>query len=177
MATCGLPAPSPMNDALPQDSQQSFAKKAFICGPSWPSFLRCILMDANATPEVASQWPWGSTDVATDLARSRIQSTTTGFRTRRQSNTVLALCPPAESNDASCRSRDEDRRPFQQLVHQTRVCGRPYYFALNILDVNNRRVEPSIAYWSFMNIRGSHALVDDTGISLICSGVLDEQSN
>ncbi|KAJ6462463.1 methyltransferase domain-containing protein [Mycena sanguinolenta] len=38
---------------------------------------------------------------------------------------------------------------------------RPYYFEVSMMDVNNRRFEPSIVYWSFMNIRGQHALVDD----------------
>ncbi|KAF8151081.1 methyltransferase domain-containing protein [Mycena galopus ATCC 62051] len=38
---------------------------------------------------------------------------------------------------------------------------RPYYFEVSMMDVNNRRNEPSVVYWSFMNIRGTHALVDD----------------
>ncbi|KAF7341171.1 Methyltranfer-dom domain-containing protein [Mycena venus] len=39
---------------------------------------------------------------------------------------------------------------------------RPYYFEVSMMDVNNRRDEPSLVYWSFMNIRGRHALVDDS---------------
>ncbi|KAK7038390.1 Methyltranfer-dom domain-containing protein [Favolaschia claudopus] len=38
---------------------------------------------------------------------------------------------------------------------------RPFYFEVSMMDVNNRRGEPSVVYWSFMNIRGKHALVDD----------------
>ncbi|KAJ7268194.1 methyltransferase domain-containing protein [Mycena haematopus] len=73
--------------------------------------------------------------------------------------------------------------PFGQLIltvsiglsHQMRTVGqfndwftrlecaglRPYYFEVSMMDVNNRRNEPSLVYWSFMNIRGRHALVDD----------------
>ncbi|KAJ7818681.1 hypothetical protein B0H14DRAFT_2373013, partial [Mycena olivaceomarginata] len=39
---------------------------------------------------------------------------------------------------------------------------RPYYFEVSMMDANNRRGEPGVAYWSFMNIRGTHALVDDS---------------
>ncbi|KAJ7888827.1 methyltransferase domain-containing protein [Mycena leptocephala] len=38
---------------------------------------------------------------------------------------------------------------------------RPYYFEVSTMDINTLRVEPAVAYWSFMNIRGRHALVDD----------------
>ncbi|KAJ7081833.1 methyltransferase domain-containing protein [Mycena belliarum] len=38
---------------------------------------------------------------------------------------------------------------------------RPYYFEVSMTDVNTLRVEPAVAYWSFINIRGRHALVDD----------------
>ncbi|KAJ7472759.1 methyltransferase domain-containing protein [Mycena latifolia] len=38
---------------------------------------------------------------------------------------------------------------------------RPYYFEVSMMDVNTLRAEPAVAYWSFMNIRGRHALVDD----------------
>ncbi|KAJ6561885.1 hypothetical protein B0H19DRAFT_1259524 [Mycena capillaripes] len=38
---------------------------------------------------------------------------------------------------------------------------RPYYFEVSMMDVNTLRVEPAVAYWSFMNFRGRHALVDD----------------
>ncbi|KAJ7683723.1 methyltransferase domain-containing protein [Mycena rosella] len=37
----------------------------------------------------------------------------------------------------------------------------PYYFEVSMMDVNTLRVEPAVVYWSFMNIRGRHALVDD----------------
>jgi hypothetical protein len=36
-------------------------------------FRMSAAFDANAAPEIASQWPWGTTDVAADLLRSRIQ--------------------------------------------------------------------------------------------------------
>ncbi|KAJ7067266.1 methyltransferase domain-containing protein [Mycena amicta] len=39
---------------------------------------------------------------------------------------------------------------------------RPFYFEVSMMDVNNMRAEPSVVYWSFMNIRGRHALVDDS---------------
>ncbi|KAJ7907427.1 hypothetical protein B0H13DRAFT_2502089 [Mycena leptocephala] len=38
---------------------------------------------------------------------------------------------------------------------------RPYYFEVSMMDVNNRRAEPSLVYWSFINLKGTHALVDD----------------
>ncbi|KAJ7158416.1 methyltransferase domain-containing protein [Mycena filopes] len=38
---------------------------------------------------------------------------------------------------------------------------RPFYFEVSMLDVNTMRVEPAVAYWSFINVRGRHALVDD----------------
>jgi hypothetical protein len=38
---------------------------------------------------------------------------------------------------------------------------RPFSFEVSMSDVNNRRKETSLVYWSFMNIRGTHALVDD----------------
>ncbi|KAF7297593.1 Methyltranfer-dom domain-containing protein [Mycena kentingensis (nom. inval.)] len=39
---------------------------------------------------------------------------------------------------------------------------RPFWTELNLLDVNFLRRGPLVAEWSFMNIRGNHALVDDT---------------
>ncbi|KAJ6474963.1 methyltransferase domain-containing protein [Mycena sanguinolenta] len=39
---------------------------------------------------------------------------------------------------------------------------RPVYFELGMMDVNNRRQEPGLSYWTFINVRGTHALVDDT---------------
>ncbi|KAJ7755511.1 methyltransferase domain-containing protein [Mycena metata] len=38
---------------------------------------------------------------------------------------------------------------------------RPFYFEVSMLDVNTMRSEPAVVYWSFINIRGRHALVDD----------------
>ncbi|KAJ6448197.1 methyltransferase domain-containing protein [Mycena sanguinolenta] len=39
---------------------------------------------------------------------------------------------------------------------------RPVYFELGMMDVNNRRQDPGVSYWTFINVRGAHALVDDT---------------
>ncbi|KAJ6471414.1 methyltransferase domain-containing protein [Mycena sanguinolenta] len=39
---------------------------------------------------------------------------------------------------------------------------RPVYFELGMMDVNNRRQDPGVSYWTFVNVRGTHALVDDT---------------
>ncbi|CAK5268164.1 unnamed protein product [Mycena citricolor] len=39
---------------------------------------------------------------------------------------------------------------------------RPFYFEISMTDVNTMRAEPAVGYWSFMNIRGSHALLDDS---------------
>ncbi|KAJ7925759.1 hypothetical protein B0H13DRAFT_1705787 [Mycena leptocephala] len=180
--------------------------------PAYSSFEQDIIerspgcqiyaFDANAAPEIASQWPWGTTDVAADLLRSRIQfnhyaisdPSAKQYRSLRsvmrefghdwidilkvelqgsEFDTLLAIL--ADNKDAPL--------PFGQLIIKLHVglsermqtvehfstwftkleCAglRPYYFELNMLDVNNRRAEPSIAYWSFMNIRGRHALVDD----------------
>ncbi|KAJ7816176.1 hypothetical protein B0H13DRAFT_2351202 [Mycena leptocephala] len=59
----------------------------------------------------------------------------------------------------------DDMRKVEQFSNWfTRLeCAglRPYYFEISMLDANNRRDEPSLVYWSFMNIRGRHVLVDD----------------
>ncbi|KAF7299364.1 Methyltranfer-dom domain-containing protein [Mycena indigotica] len=39
---------------------------------------------------------------------------------------------------------------------------RPFWTEVNLLDVNFLRRGPLVAEWSFLNIRGNHALVDDT---------------
>ncbi|KAJ7737887.1 methyltransferase domain-containing protein [Mycena maculata] len=39
---------------------------------------------------------------------------------------------------------------------------RPFWTELNLLDVNFYRRGPLVAEWSFINIRGKHALVDDS---------------
>ncbi|KAJ7079592.1 methyltransferase domain-containing protein [Mycena belliarum] len=39
---------------------------------------------------------------------------------------------------------------------------RPFWTELNLLDVNFFRRGPLVAEWSFINIRGKHALLDDT---------------
>ncbi|KAK7038380.1 Methyltranfer-dom domain-containing protein [Favolaschia claudopus] len=59
---------------------------------------------------------------------------------------------------------DDMRKVSQFSEWWTRLeCAglRPYYFEVSMKDVNNRRLEPSIVYWSFMNLRGRHALLDD----------------
>ncbi|KAK7006155.1 Methyltranfer-dom domain-containing protein [Favolaschia claudopus] len=48
---------------------------------------------------------------------------------------------------------------FSRLEH---AGLRPYYFEVSMLDVNVLRVEPAVAYWSFLNVRGRHALVVDS---------------
>ncbi|KAJ7148937.1 methyltransferase domain-containing protein [Mycena crocata] len=49
----------------------------------------------------------------------------------------------------------------QWFARLERAGLRPYYFEVSMMDVNTLRAEPAVAYWSFMNIRGKHALVDD----------------
>ncbi|KAJ6542733.1 methyltransferase domain-containing protein [Mycena capillaripes] len=39
---------------------------------------------------------------------------------------------------------------------------RPFWTELNLLDVNSLRRGPIVAEWSFINIRGKHALLDDS---------------
>ncbi|KAF7345079.1 hypothetical protein MVEN_01671400 [Mycena venus] len=39
---------------------------------------------------------------------------------------------------------------------------RPFWTELNLLDVNSLRRGPPVAEWSFINIRGKHALLDDS---------------
>ncbi|KAF7312626.1 Methyltranfer-dom domain-containing protein [Mycena indigotica] len=39
---------------------------------------------------------------------------------------------------------------------------RPFYFEISMMDVNNMRKEPAVVYFSFINIRGRHALLDDS---------------
>ncbi|KAF7294001.1 Methyltranfer-dom domain-containing protein [Mycena kentingensis (nom. inval.)] len=39
---------------------------------------------------------------------------------------------------------------------------RPFYFEVSMMDVNNLRAEPAVVYWSLINVRGRHALVDDS---------------
>ncbi|KAF7364307.1 Methyltranfer-dom domain-containing protein [Mycena sanguinolenta] len=52
---------------------------------------------------------------------------------------------------------------FQDWFTRLECAGlRPFYFEVSMMDVNNRRGEPGVVYWSFMNIRGTHALVDDS---------------
>ncbi|KAF8198675.1 methyltransferase domain-containing protein [Mycena galopus ATCC 62051] len=52
---------------------------------------------------------------------------------------------------------------FKDWFNRLECAGlRPFYFEVDMMDVNNRRGEPGVVYWSFMNIRGTHALVDDS---------------
>ncbi|KAJ7471425.1 methyltransferase domain-containing protein [Mycena galericulata] len=48
------------------------------------------------------------------------------------------------------------------FVRLERAGLRPYYFEVSMMDVNTLRAEPAVVYWSFMNIRGRHALVDSS---------------
>ncbi|KAJ7757718.1 methyltransferase domain-containing protein [Mycena maculata] len=51
---------------------------------------------------------------------------------------------------------------FGQWFEKLEWAGlRPYYFEISMLDVNTQRAAPAVGYWSFMNIRGEHALLDD----------------
>ncbi|KAJ6512731.1 hypothetical protein C8R45DRAFT_920534 [Mycena sanguinolenta] len=51
---------------------------------------------------------------------------------------------------------------FSEWFNRLERAGlRPFYFEVSMTDVNTLRIEPAVAYWYFINIRGRHALVDD----------------
>ncbi|KAJ7912168.1 hypothetical protein B0H13DRAFT_1875100 [Mycena leptocephala] len=202
--------------------------------PAYSSFEQDIIerspgcqiyaFDANAVPEIASQWPWGTTDVAADLLWSRVQfnhyaisdPSAKQYRSLRSvmrefghdwidilkvhlslSVFLFLLQCRAQSSEfdtllAILADNKDAPLPFGQLIIKLHVglsermktvehfsawftkleCAglRPYYFEVNMLDVNNRRAEPSVAYWSLMNIRGRHALVNDGLPELLRTG-------
>ncbi|KAF7367162.1 Methyltranfer-dom domain-containing protein [Mycena sanguinolenta] len=52
---------------------------------------------------------------------------------------------------------------FHQWWQRLECAGlRPVYFELGMMDINNRRQDPGVSYWTFINVRGTHALIDDT---------------
>ncbi|KAJ7938542.1 hypothetical protein B0H13DRAFT_2648595 [Mycena leptocephala] len=139
--------------------------------PTYSSFEQDIIerspgcqiyaFDANATPEVASQWPWGSADVATDLLRVmrdfghdwidilKIELQGSEF------TTLLDIIADHKDKDAPLPFGNPTDPGMQTVDHfstwftKLECAGlRPYYFEVNMLDVNNRRAEPSIAYVS-----------------------------
>ncbi|KAJ7880849.1 hypothetical protein B0H13DRAFT_1580990, partial [Mycena leptocephala] len=176
--------------------------------PSYSSFEQDIIerspgcqiygFDSNATLDVASKWPRGEIDVATDLLRYQFNyysisdPTATKYRSLQSvmrefgHDWIDILKVELKGSEfatllAIIADKHDEPLPFGQLAIKGRIglsdhmktvehfsswftkleCAglRPYYFEVSMMDVNNRRGEPSL--WSFMNIRGRHALVDD----------------
>ncbi|KAJ7765970.1 hypothetical protein B0H14DRAFT_3895206 [Mycena olivaceomarginata] len=163
--------------------------------PSYSSFeedmlersagCRIYAFDANATHNTTSKWPWGETDIDTEILKPRVYFNQFALSdpSSKKYRSLQSIMSAFNHDWIDILKIDLLGAEFATLILTVNIglsenmktvghfndwftrleCAglRPYYFEVSMNDVNNRRLEPSIVYWSFMNIRGRHALVDD----------------